>query len=112
MPEVVTVQLEAPNEHSQGVVTEGYYIVNGGVLTMTLPDGCPALVDGLHVQHVLAAGEDPRKIAGRLTPKVRRALMGISEAQEKFGRSQMERGGDSQASGFGRSIRYQNMGLA
>lgn len=89
----VIVQIRRPSEFDRGQVTEGFYVIEGDTLMMTAPDGGPIMgSDGLPVdpdqfRHVLKPGDEPGAIAGMLTKKVRRHILGISETQESFGRS-------------------------
>ena len=80
----VTVHLEAPKGDYPGRVTEGYYIVDDGVLVMTHNDGKP--VDPVEFRHILEPHDNPTTIAMMMTRKVRRFLSGQSETQEKFAR--------------------------
>lgn len=73
MPEVHYVQAQIGHNR----VAEGFYTVENGVLTMVYNDGEPVrLEDGSRVEHTLRPDENARKVAGRLTVKVRKALMG------------------------------------
>ena len=86
MPNIhrVTVQLEPPKDDFPGRVTEGYYIVDDGVLVMTHNDGKP--VDPVEFRHILEPSDNPTAIAMMMTRKVRRHLLGQSEKEEKFAR--------------------------
>ncbi len=78
----VTVQLDPPKDDFPGRVTEGYYIVDDGVLVMTHNDGKP--VDPVEFRHILEPSDNPPAIAMMMTRKVRRHLLGLSPVQEKF----------------------------
>jgi hypothetical protein len=84
----VVVQVRPCSEREPaGVVTYGYFTVDAdNVLTMTGSDGVPVRdpVSGEMWTHKLEPGEDARHVARRLTLKVRRALRGETEAQERF----------------------------
>jgi hypothetical protein len=51
-----------------GVVTEGWYYIEDGTLTMCDPEGVVIRggIDGNRLTHKLAKGENPRTIAARL----------------------------------------------
>lgn len=87
MPNCVTVQIDEPVAGSLGTVTEGFYVVEGNKLTMTFANGEPVQIDGKTVERTLVEGDNPRRIAGRLVPQVRRALTGKSSGEEKFAAS-------------------------
>ncbi len=78
----VTVQLDPPKDDFPGRVTEGYYIVDDGLLIMTHGDGKP--VDPVEFRHILEPSDNPTAIAMMMTRKVRRHLLGLSPVQEKF----------------------------
>ena len=80
----VTVQLDPPKGDFPGRVTEGYYVIDDGVLVMTHNDGKP--VDSVEFRHILEPSDNPTAIAMMMTRKVRRYLKGQSEVQEKFAR--------------------------
>ena len=80
----VIVQIRAPSPLDPGQVSEGFYVVEGGVLIMTRPDGSP--VDPDRFRHALKDGDSPAAIAGVLTKLVRKSLAGMSEDEERFGR--------------------------
>lgn len=80
----VVVQLSPPTDDHPGQITEGYYIVDDGVLVMVHADGKP--VDDELFRHRLGTGDNARAIAKALTRKVRRHLLGLSPVQEKFAR--------------------------
>ena len=78
----VIVQIRAPSPLDPGQVSEGFYVVEGGVLIMTRPDGSP--VDPDRFRHVLKDGDSPAAIARVLTKLVRRDLLGLSADEEAF----------------------------
>ena len=80
----VTIQLRRPTVGDPGQISEGFYTVSDGILTMTNPAGEP--VDPDQFRHTLKPGDDPAAIAGILTRKVRRHVLGITETEESFGR--------------------------
>lgn len=80
----VIIQIRRPTETDRGQVSEGYYTITDGVLTMTRPDGEP-VAEG-QFTHILKPGDSPVAIAGILTRRARRYLLGISEESEAFGR--------------------------
>lgn len=85
----VTVQIRGPSPGDLGQVSEGFYVVRDGVLTLTSPDGSPLVrSDGTPVEktHRLAPGDVPEAIARMLTKKARRELLGITEIEEAFRR--------------------------
>src|SRR5262245_7577149 len=87
-PEVhqVYAEIKAPSRHlPAGQVSSGYYIVVDGVVTMTAPDGEPAVDEhGKTYTHKLAPGDEPAVIAARLTKQLRLALRGKSGAPGGF----------------------------
>ncbi len=86
MIHTVFVQLEAPGGHCQyGRVAEGAYVVEDGVVILTDRAGKPARdSDGRTYKHKLQDGENPKRIAGRLTRKLRDALRDSSGGVEGF----------------------------
>jgi hypothetical protein len=80
----VIIQIRRPSGDDPGQVSEGYYVVHDGVLTMTHEDGQPVSPD--QFRHTLKAGDDPAAIAGMLTRRVRRFMLGITETEEAFNR--------------------------
>jgi hypothetical protein len=89
MPEVqyVVVQVKPPSQREPaGAVTYGYFTLDDNLLTMTRSDGLPVRdpVTGQMWTHKLEPGEDAGHLARRLTLKVRRALRGETEAEERF----------------------------
>jgi hypothetical protein len=85
----VSVQLRLPTATDVGQVTEGFYVVRDGLLTLTRPDGSPLVTkDGtpLNKSHTLKPNDNPESIAQVLTRKARRELLGLTEAQEAFSR--------------------------
>ena len=80
----VIIQIRRPTLGDPGQVSDGYYTIAGNVLTMTHPDGEPVSPD--QFRHTLKDGDDPAAIAGMLTRKARRFMLGISETEEAFGR--------------------------
>lgn len=79
----VIIQIRRPSGDDPGQVSEGFYIVKDGVLIMTHGDGRPINDE---FRHVLKPVDDPAAIAGMLTRRVRRFMLGISEAEEAFNR--------------------------
>lgn len=85
----VTVQIRRPEGSDPGQVSEGFYVVRDGVLTLTSPDGSPLMrSDGtpLEKTHRLTPGDVPEAIARMLTKKARRELLGLTETEETFRR--------------------------
>jgi hypothetical protein len=83
----VTVQVRAPTDNDPGQVTTGYYTVADGILTMTQPNGEPVIGEqGERFTQSISADDNVRAIAGLLTRKVRRAIRGETEFQERFRR--------------------------
>lgn len=85
----VTVQLRKPVGDDLGQVTEGFYVVQDGVLSLTDDDGDPLMgKNGVPVvkRHVLKPGDNAEAIARVLTKKARREILGLTETQESFGR--------------------------
>lgn len=86
----VIAQIRRPVGTDPGQVSDGFYTVTDGVLTLTAPDGSPLIKkDGTALsphRHVLKPGDDAQAIAITLTRKARRELLGLSEEQEAFGR--------------------------
>jgi hypothetical protein len=80
----VIIQIRRPSFGDPGQVSEGYYTVQDGVLVMTHEDGEPVSPD--QFRHTLKAGDEPAAIAGILTREVRRYMLGITKAEEAFGR--------------------------
>jgi hypothetical protein len=63
-----------------GQVAYGFYTLVDGVVTMTNQKGEPALDDSGKIYSAKLDGEDPQIIAGRLTRKLRDALIGKKDA--------------------------------
>lgn len=85
----VIIQLRKPSDRDVGLVSFGYYVIDGETLVMTFATGEPVNPDQDgkgQFRHTLKAGDDPNAIAGVLTRQCRRFLLGISEAEEAFGR--------------------------
>ncbi len=84
--ETVFIQIEAPgSKYQYGKVAEGAYIVEDGVVILTDRNGKPARdSDGKRYEHKLQDGENPKRIAGRLTRKLRDALRDRSGGMEGF----------------------------
>lgn len=80
----VVIQLRKPSGSDPGQVSDGFYTITDGVLTMTRPDGEP--VDPEQFRHTLKPGDDANAIAGMLTHRVRKILLGITDEQAAFGR--------------------------
>lgn len=80
----VIIQIRRPTPGDVGQVSEGYYVVESGVLIMTHEDGEPVSPD--QFRHTLKPGDDPAAIAGVLTRDVRRYMLGITKAEEAFNR--------------------------
>lgn len=80
----VVIQLRKPSDRDVGLVSFGFYVIDGETLIMTYATGEPVSPD--QFRHTLKAGDDPNAIAGVLTRQCRRFLLGISEAEEAFGR--------------------------
>jgi hypothetical protein len=99
MPEVHHVYgtVRNPMGDDLGQVTNGYYMLVDGVLTMTDRAGVPirGMNNGEKFQHKLAAGDDTAAVARRLTMRIYRML----------------RGGDAAVS-FNRKIVYPTAGIA
>jgi len=81
MPEqvIVTIRNPAPGVVGDaGQVTYGYYVVEGDRLTMTDSTGkvIRRRSNGEPYTHKLEPGEDPRRVAGRLTKRIREMLHG------------------------------------
>jgi hypothetical protein len=80
MSEVHCVYATVSNPSSAadpGRVTEGFYTVADGVVTMTNPEGVPIRdIEGDRITHKLADGENAKAVASRLTMKIFRAVRG------------------------------------
>jgi hypothetical protein len=79
MPDVhrVTITVEQPKGSSSGRITQGAYIVEGGVVIMTDAAGIPIRgSDGELYSHKLRDGDDPRAIAAVLTRKIHKRRTG------------------------------------
>jgi hypothetical protein len=98
----VIVDIELPSPRCpQGRTALGYYVVEGDQLTMTCPKGEPAFdAAGKLYTAQLAANDNPRTIAGRLTKQLYNALRG--DRPKGFGGS---------GSGFNRELNYNNKGI-
>ncbi len=73
MPEIHYVQTQIGRNR----VAEGFYTLEAELLTMVYNDGEPVILeDGSRVMHRLQPEDNARKIAGALTIKIRKALMG------------------------------------
>jgi hypothetical protein len=87
--ERVTVQLRRPVGTDPGQVTEGFYTVRDGVLTMVRADG-GALIDKngnpVGKPYSLKNGDSADAIARVLTKQVRRQMLGMTEKEETFSR--------------------------
>lgn len=91
----VTVQLRGSSPSDPGQVTDGYYIIDDGMVVMTHPDGNP--VDEYMYRAPLRAGDSAIAIASVLTKQVRRGMMGLTEEQDAF---------------FSRKLNYPKAGVA
>lgn len=81
----VTVQLQAPSGSDHlGAVTEGFFRVDGNMLTMTKPDGEP--VDEKRFRHTLRPGDVAEAIARVFTKEIRLERLGMDETQASFAR--------------------------
>lgn len=78
----VLVQLRGSEGDDPGKITEGYYTVENGALTMTYPDGEP--VHEFLFRATLKDGDSANSIAGLLTKDVRLHMMGITKEQDAF----------------------------
>jgi hypothetical protein len=67
----VFVEIERPGtKYPHGLTAEGCYIVEGDTVILTDRAGRPATDDkGKHYEEKLAAGDNPRAMAARLTQK-------------------------------------------
>lgn len=81
--ERVTIQIRRPTYNDPGQISEGFYTFDGTTLTMTKPDGTPI---GEQFTLKLKPGDNPAAIAGILTRRVRRSMLGTSADEEAFGR--------------------------
>jgi hypothetical protein len=73
MPEIHYLQVQIGRNR----VAEGFYTIANGLLTMVYSDGEPVMLDdGSRVEHHLQPEDNVRKVAGHLTIKIRKALMG------------------------------------
>jgi hypothetical protein len=88
-PETIFVQIKRPEAGSpQGIVAEGAYILEDGVVTLTDRNGEPAVDgDGRKYTHKLVGDEKARVIAGRLTKELRNSLRGSAFPTQDFGRA-------------------------
>lgn len=117
----VTAQLHGASEGDPGQITNGYYVVEDGVLVMTDEAGNPFLgPDGSPLKtksnrHKLRPGDNAHAIASVLTKKRRRERLGITETEEAFrskliygahGTKREGTGSGEVASGFNRKIGY------
>lgn len=93
MPHVhrITVQLDPPKDDFPGQVTEGFYVVDGNMLTMV--DGITGAPmkrdDGSIFERRLDPGATQRAITGvaaALTREVRRVKLGLTPTEDKFAR--------------------------
>lgn len=82
--ERVIIQIRRPSGDDPGQVSEGYYIVNEGMLIMTHSDGEP--VDDTMFRRKLRPDDNPAALAGVLTREVRRHMLGITKDEENFNR--------------------------
>jgi hypothetical protein len=80
----VIIFISHPSAGDPGQASEGYYVIEDGELIMTHSDGEPVSPD--QFRHRLKAGDDANAIAGILTVQVRRLMLGITKADEAFGR--------------------------
>ena len=88
MPDVqfVAVQIARPKGNFPGQVCEGAFTVADGAVTLTDRKGKPALdPQGMKYSQKLGEGEDARAVAGRLTKKLRLALLGKNLPARGFG---------------------------
>jgi hypothetical protein len=90
----ISVQTRRPDGDDPGAVTEGAYIVDDGVLTMTQPDGSPVR-NPERFTHKLRDGDNAPGIAGQLTLEIRQALLGKGTV-----------------AGFNRQLAYPKSGVA
>jgi hypothetical protein len=71
----VYAQVAPRTDGDRGRVTEGWYRVEDGVVTMCDPEGWALRdVEGKKITHKLTENERPQQIAGRLTLKIYRSL--------------------------------------
>lgn len=80
----VIIQIRRPTTTDPGQVSEGFYVIQDGVLIMTHGDGEPVSPD--QFRHTLKEGDNAAAIAGILTRKARRYLLGTTEEEEAFAR--------------------------
>lgn len=80
----VVIQIRRPVDVDPGQISEGYYTVEDGILTMTHADGVPVSPDQFRC--VLKDVDDPAAIARVLTREVRSYVLGISKDAEAFNR--------------------------
>jgi hypothetical protein len=90
----IIVQIRAPEGDDPGQVTNGYYTLDGQVLTMTDGDGRPVRRgNGEQYIHRLQEGEGAAAVARRLTREVRTMARGET------------------VSGFHRKLNYSSDGI-
>jgi hypothetical protein len=70
----IQAQLEPADGSFPGQVTEGYYVVDDGILTMTDAGGGAVEIDGRRFTVTLGPDTNARAIAARLTKQIRLAL--------------------------------------
>ena len=93
----VIIHVQLPTATREARLAYGFYTVTDGVVTMTDRLGNPATDEtGKTYTQKLETGDDARLIAGRLTKKLRLALLGKSEAP----------------AGFRSAIKYPKIGIA
>lgn len=89
MVHYVFAQIKPATKTDPGQVSEGYYTLDDGMITMTSPGGEPVLhpAESTPYQHRLAPNESPRVIAAMLTKRIRMHMKGIfTEEQTSFNR--------------------------
>lgn len=95
----VYAQIKPSKGNDPGQVSEGYYTIADGVLTMTRPDGEPVKNPAEHTlyQHRLGPNDSPDVIAVVLTKKVRLHMKGIFT---------------DESTSFNRTLEYRSEGIA
>jgi|SRR5690349_13957790 len=82
----VFVQIQSPKPGFSGRVVEGNYIIKDGEVVLVDRRGNAAQDDtGKKYTHKLAAGDNPKQIAARLTRELRKALRGPNAPPSGFG---------------------------
>jgi hypothetical protein len=87
-PEIfqVFVEVKPPKGNDPGQVSRGYYLIKDGLLTMTDAKGNPAQDDSGKIYTAkLQPNDDANVIAGRLTRKLRDALLGKTKDRPPSG---------------------------